>query len=54
METLEQKIEALINEHGAEAFAEAVKKHSIQPDGPTTCPTGYVLVNGVCVLDVGK
>jgi hypothetical protein len=28
-------------------------KLPVQPDGPKTCPEGYILINGVCVLNVG-
>ena len=53
MATLQEQIEQLISENGAEAVLAAVKIHSVHPDGNTGgCPKGYVLVDGVCVLDI--
>jgi len=54
MDTLEQQIAALIEQHGAEAFIEAVKSHNVQPDsGTQSCPTGYYFNGTQCVLNVG-
>lgn len=62
METLDQTIERLIQEHGAEAFIHAVRSHSASEfkaktaasDPPPPCPKGYVRVGGVCKLDIGN
>jgi hypothetical protein len=56
METLEQKIEALIAEFGAEAFVKVVKAHSVPSTDVTTptCSKGYYWNGTACVLDIGE
>ncbi len=51
--TTKEKLEELIEEEGAENVVQAIKEHSVHPDSSSGCKTGYVLVNGVCVLEVG-
>lgn len=56
-QTVQEKFDALIAEHGAEKVIQAIKSH-VSPDSSvgcpqTACPAGYYCSNGSCVLDVG-
>lgn len=54
MENLQETIENIIAEHGAESLLEALQNHTVAPFGNKQCPKGYVLVDNQCKLDIGN
>lgn len=52
-QTIQESLDALIEQFGAESVISAISDHTAHPDGNSGCKPGYILVNGVCKLDLG-